>query len=62
MIGDYSIEPFDSGDAAKVRDNAVAALAALHKALKISPETLHFHKQCVRDHHDCPASTSIKPT
>ncbi len=54
MVGDYSVEPFDSGDGAKVRDNSAACLAALHHALKISPNTLHFHKQCLRDHHDCP--------
>ncbi len=54
MIGDYSTEPFNSGDGAKVRANAVACLSALHKALHISPDTLHFHKQCARDHHDCP--------
>lgn len=61
MVGDYSIEPFDSGDGAKVRDNAVACLAALHRALKISPETLHFHRQCVRDHHDCPGKNVSRP-
>jgi N-acetylmuramoyl-L-alanine amidase CwlA len=54
MVGDYSTEAFDSGDGAKVRDNATACLAALHKTLHIDPATLRFHKQCVRDHHDCP--------
>lgn len=61
MVGDYSIEPFDSGDGARVRDNAVAALAALHRALKIDPATLHFHKQCLRDHHDCPGAHVSQP-
>jgi hypothetical protein len=54
MAGDYATEAFDSGDGAKVRDNAVAALAILHKAIGISPDTLRFHKECIRDHHDCP--------
>jgi N-acetylmuramoyl-L-alanine amidase CwlA len=54
MVGDYGAEPFDSGDGAKVRDLTAQALATLHKALKISPDTLKFHKECLRDHHDCP--------
>ena len=54
MVGDFSVEPFGSGSGGLVRDNTVAALASLHKALKINPDTLHFHKQCIRDHHDCP--------
>jgi hypothetical protein len=54
MVGDYSDEAFDSGDGAKVRDLTVAALAILHHALGIDPATLHFHKECLKDHHDCP--------
>ncbi len=54
MVGDYGSEPFNEGDGAKVRDNAVAALAILHDALRIDPETLHFHRQCLRDAHQCP--------
>lgn len=60
MVGDYSTEPFDSGDGAKVRDNAIAALAALHKALRIPPESLRFHKECLRDHHNCPGPHVVK--
>jgi hypothetical protein len=56
MVGDYAHEAFDSGDGAKVRDNAVAALAILHRALGIAPDALHFHKECIRDHHDCPGA------
>jgi hypothetical protein len=61
MVGDYSTEAFDEGEGVKVRDNAVACLAALHKSLKIDPESLHFHKQCVRDHHDCPGKHVVQP-
>lgn len=56
MVGDYASESFSDGDGAKVRDNTVAALAALHKALRITPETLRFHKECLRDHHNCPGA------
>jgi len=61
MIGDYSAEAFDKGDGAKVRDNAVVLLAALHNRFGWHPDPLihgvaglHFHKMCKRDHHDCP--------
>jgi hypothetical protein len=54
MVGDYSTEAFDSGDGAKVRDNVVAAVAAIYRALKAEPTTLKFHRECLRDHHDCP--------
>ena len=60
MVGDYSSEPFDSGDGAKVRANTVAALASLHRALGLSPETIRFHKECVADHHDCPGKNVSK--
>ena len=44
VVGDYSIEAFDSGDGARVRDNAVAAVAAICRALHVSPVTLRFHR------------------
>ena len=60
MVGDYSEEDFSTGDGAKVRDLTVAALAILHKALGIDPATLHFHKECLADHHDCPGKNVDK--
>ena len=54
MVGDYATEPFDSGDGALVRDNAVFAMAVLYKALGLSPNGLVFHKECKLDNHDCP--------
>jgi N-acetylmuramoyl-L-alanine amidase len=60
MVGDYGVEDFSAGDGAKVRDNAIHALAILHHALKIDPATLHFHKQCLRDRHDCPGRNVSK--
>ena len=61
MALDAATEPFDSGDGAKVRDNAVFALATLYNHLGLHPDHfvygkqgLHFHKNCVADHHDCP--------
>ena len=60
MVGDYSDEAFDSGDGGNVRDLTVAALAILHQALGIDPATLRFHKECLRDHHDCPGKNVVK--
>lgn len=54
MVGDYSVEEFDSGDGAMVRDNAVFALATLFTVLNLDPVFLAFHKDCKRDNHDCP--------
>ena len=36
MVGDFNAEPFD----ARVRDNAVAALATLHAVVGLDPKTL----------------------
>ena len=61
MIGDYATEDFAHSEGAKVRDNAVFAMAALHNKLGWQPDPLvegvkglHFHKMCVHDHHPCP--------
>ena len=67
MVGDYAKERFDSGPGADVRDNAVFALAVLHRKLGLRPDGfrlgvrgLHFHKECRRDHHDCPGRNVVK--
>ncbi len=49
MVGDYSIEPFE-----RVRGNAVQALAILHAALGLDPNTLRLHKEDPKTTHDCP--------
>lgn len=67
MVGDYSSEDFNSGDGAKVRDLTVFALAVLHKKLGLRPDNyvmgksgLHFHKECIHDHHLCPGKNVDK--
>jgi N-acetylmuramoyl-L-alanine amidase-like protein len=54
MAGNFSAEPFDSGDGALVRDMAVFTLATLFHALGLDPHKLRFHRECVADHHACP--------
>jgi hypothetical protein len=63
MVGDYSVESFDDGEGATVRDKTVYAMAILHKKLATTPRPLklwkaglHFHRQCTADHHDCPGA------
>jgi hypothetical protein len=67
MIGDYATERFDADAGAQVRNNAVAAMAILHRKLGLRPDQyqqgvrgLHFHKECSRDHHDCPGRNVVK--
>lgn len=61
MTLDGSTEDFSTADGAKVRDNAVAVIAALSKKLGWKPDPLvlgksglHFHAMCTKDHHPCP--------
>lgn len=71
MVGNYEIggDEFASGEGAKVRDNAAAALAALNQKFGwgdlanyvCGEKGLHFHRECVRDHHACPGSRVSKP-
>jgi len=67
MVGEYNLEDFNSGPGAAVRDIAVLLLAALHNKLGLTPlpyayneHGLHFHKDCVQDHHDCPGKNVVR--
>lgn len=60
MVGDYNAEPFNTGDGAMVRDNAVFALAILYRKLGLDPNALVFHKECHLDNHDCPGHLVVK--
>jgi lysozyme family protein len=54
MVGDFGREEFDSGDGAKVRDNAIFLIAALNRKFGFRADDLVFHKECTLDNHDCP--------
>lgn len=56
MVGDYATEDFASGPGAKVRDNAVALVAALFGWIGVEPteKTLRLHKEDPGTTHDCP--------
>ena len=64
MVGNYELggDDFETGEGAKVRDNAVFVLAALCEKFGWDiADTLHFHRECVHDHHACPGSRVAKP-
>lgn len=72
MVGDYddgAQDQFNAGEGAKVRDNAAAVLAALAEKFAwgdlgdyaIGAKGLHFHRECVNDHHACPGGQVKKP-
>lgn len=54
MVGEFNVEPFDSGPGMIVRDNAIYLLALLHIKAKLDPDTIRFHIECKADNHDCP--------
>ena len=63
MVGNFEVggDDFSSGPGARVRDNAVLALAALSEKFGWEiADTLHFHRECSRDHHACPGSRVSK--
>jgi hypothetical protein len=56
MVGDYAAEPFSPA----VRENALNALATLHAALGLNPETLRLHKEDPKTTHVCPGKNVVK--
>jgi N-acetylmuramoyl-L-alanine amidase len=56
MVGDYAAEQFDPA----VRTNTVSALATMHAALGLNPDTLRLHKEDPRTTHICPGKNVIK--
>ena len=63
MVGNFEpgADVFDSGPGASVRDNAVFILAALCEKFGWEiADTLHFHRECLQDHHACPGSLVSK--
>ena len=62
MVGNYDVEAFDSGAGAKVRANAVSALAILHARLSLDSSTIRFHKEDPKTTHKCcPGENVSKP-
>jgi hypothetical protein len=57
LVGDFSKEPFIG----PARDNAVFALAALHKLAGLDPQALRLHKEDIKTtHKNCPGPNVIK--
>lgn len=60
MLGNFESEPFATGDGAKIRDNAITALAVLHDWAKLDSATLKLHKEDPKTTHDCPGKNVSK--
>jgi rhodanese-related sulfurtransferase len=60
MLGDYDKDAFDSGRGAKVRDNAVAAMATLSAVLGLDPNTMRLHREDPATTHACPGKNVKK--
>lgn len=60
MLGDYATEAFNSGRGAKVRDNAVAAIATLTAVLGLDPDSMKLHKEDPATTHNCPGKNVDK--
>ena len=60
MLGDYASDAFDSGRGAKVRDNAVSAIASLSAVLGLDPDSLRLHKEDPATTHNCPGKNVVK--
>ena len=59
LVGNYSAESL----LPQLQLNAASALASLHAALGLDPQTLHFHKEDpLTTHKDCPGRNVVKPT
>jgi hypothetical protein len=71
MLGNYEVggDDFSTGAGALVRDNAAQVLAIVADKLgwgnladyAFNVKGLHFHHDCVKDHHACPGSKVTKP-
>lgn len=63
MVGDFAKEAFNSGDGAKVRDNAAFAMAVLCRNFGWDPaKVIVLHKEDPKTDHDCPGKNVVKAT
>lgn len=61
QVGEFDEEPYDTGAGAKVRDNAVSAIATISIALGLDSHSLRFHKEDPKTtHKDCPGKHCVK--
>lgn len=61
MVGDFDKEAFDTGDGAKVRDNAVFLMAVLCRKFGWDPaKVIILHKEDPLTTHDCPGKNVHK--
>jgi hypothetical protein len=55
QLGDFDTENYSSGPGAKIRGNAIAAMAVIARAAGIDSQSIRLHKtDPLTDHKDCP--------
>lgn len=54
MLGEYDSEEIDSGRGAKVRNNAIRAIALMNRRIGASPQSLKFHRDDPQTNKTCP--------
>ena len=60
MLGDFDSESFSTGRGATVRKNALEALKIMCSALKVSPDTIKFHRDDPKTTKTCPGRNVTK--
>jgi hypothetical protein len=60
QAGDFSVEVYNSGAGAKVRDNAVHAVAVLSKWAGLDSASMKLHREDPKTSHVCPGKNVIK--
>lgn len=60
MLGDYETEAFVTGRGARVRHNAVCAVASLSEVLALDSSTLRLHREDAKTTHACPGKYVVK--
>jgi len=60
MLGDYSVENFNSGLGLAVQDNTVNLMADIHVYFDFLPSTMALHKEDKATTHNCPGKNVIK--
>lgn len=60
QVGDFDREAYDSGAGAKVRENAVHAVAVLSKWAHLDSSTMRLHKEDPKTTHACPGKHVVK--
>lgn len=60
MLGDFEHDDFNTGDGAKIKNNAVELVASLSYFFSFDPETMKLHREDKKTTHNCPGKNVKK--